>query len=140
MNRRYELKAYTEPNPCRLAAILVGMLPEAMHGIDRDILKRYWAQLYPRHKVQTGKKNISARVGEALSCLKVAGIVTIKGDLVVVRNVQRLKMSASNLEIIQDARGYPIRPGLWRQRPTAPSHLLATQIALETRPPQRQPD
>lgn len=130
LNLRYELRAYEEANACRLAAILRELTVERP-TVARDEVAARWAKRYPRHASQTGSKTIRRRIGNALSVLKVAGMVRVHDAAIVVIDSGRLKLAAENLAIVEDGQGMAVRPTLWSHRPAVPEHLLTVQGPLE---------
>lgn len=132
LNLRYELRAYEEPDSCRLASILQEMLTQGRTAVTRDEIASLWAERYPRHVPMTGRRKIPTRVSGALSLMRTAQIVqTQDPDIVTIVDRESLGLAATNLQIIEDSEGMYIRPGLWSSRPTVPSHLLPAQDLLE---------
>lgn len=132
LNLRYELRAYEDPDACRLASILREAMSRRTTTVMRDEVAPVWAKRYPRHAAQTGRRNIHSRVSRALSLMRTAQIVqTPDPDTITIVDAQRLGLAASNLLIIEDNEGMPIRPGLWSSRPVVPPHLLPAQDLLE---------
>lgn len=124
-NRRYELRAYEESDPVRVAA-LIGDDPV----ITRFELKDRWAARYPQHVPHTGKHTIAKRVSRGLSLLRVAGIVAPGFDPIAVADPERLGMAARNASIVLDTEGNALPPGQWDPRPEAPEHLRGIQDDL----------
>ncbi|HEU5121525.1 MAG TPA: hypothetical protein VFT59_01665 [Candidatus Saccharimonadales bacterium] len=119
-NLRFELRAYTEPDPCRLASILL----ETGSPASRDAVADRWAEHYPRHATQTGDRSIRKRITKSLAVMKAAGIAqSVETTTIVVLNAGLLHMAVRNLEIVEDSEGIAVRPGLWSRRPEMPAYL-----------------
>lgn len=131
MNLRYELRAYEDTNACRLASILLKLTSKGRQVVTRDEVATHWAERYPRHAAQSGRRSVRSRLSDALTLLKVAEIAQPDGPNIVVVHAARLKQSADNLQIVEDEEGMAVRPGLWSRRPSVPLHLQAVQASLE---------
>lgn len=125
-NLRYLLRAFEDTAPCRLAALIVDT-----GETNRDALRAAWAQRYPRHAGQRGRKSIRARVGRAITLLKVAGVVTVDDTTVHVLNRAELEMAARNLDLLQTPDGTSLPPREWPRRPEAPERLRPVQDIRE---------
>lgn len=129
----FELKAYEEPNPCRLAAILRDLMPEPALGISRGKLKIVWAKRYPKHTAQKGEKTVARRLHEATTRLRAANVIADSGTLIVVKNLENLYLSADNLAIVQGRNGRGVPQRNWSRLPTVPDHLLSMQRMVHGR-------
>lgn len=130
LDLRHELRAYTQANSCRLAAILLELSAKEGASIAWQAVAVRWAKLYPHH---AAKHRITRCVTDALALLEVAGIAGWRGGHIVILNLDLLRMSAGNLAIIQDAEGKSLGPARWPRSPVVPEHLQPIQDELGAR-------
>jgi hypothetical protein len=135
---RYRLRAFEHTNACRAAFMIrwlakpVGSDPTPL--LDHDQLIKAWGSRYPRHRSQSGRSRIPARVGRALNVLMFAGIIEVdEQNRIRVLSPTLLDMSSDNLVIVEGPGGVALRPAQWVDRPKCPPDLLPMQDVLHAR-------
>lgn len=132
-NPRYLLRAYETADCARLADALRALCadqPRPGDAVPRDTAAAQWAAQWPRHRPHTGRRAIRARIVDALSLLRAAGVCHADGPNIVVDDPGLLRMAAGNLAVLVDRDGMAVPPARWLSRPACPPALRAVQDTL----------
>lgn len=127
-NLRYQLRAFTQADPVRLAAILLAL---DEHGtVARHKIAPAWRQWWPRHSELTGNGRIAVRVSRGLTMLRAAGVCHHDHVTVHIDDPGLLVMAGANVAVICGGDGFALPPSQWPRRPTVPAHLQALEDEL----------
>lgn len=124
---RFQLRAYTQADPVRLASILLAL---GDRPVSRAKVREVWAQWWPRHAEATGSNRISRRMSRALLILAAAGIVHYDDTTVYIDDPGLLFTASANIEVVCDSSGFALPPSSWPRRPMVPPALQSLEDSL----------
>lgn len=128
MNLRYQLRAYEDIAPVRVAAIIVHLGRAGHATLTRDQVVAEWSRRYPGHVDLTGRRGVRSKVGKGLSTLKVVRAVDVHDRWIVPGpDVGALRMAADNLAVLETAGRHAVPRTAWTRLPRVPAHLEEIQ-------------